>query len=40
VNIPPEGCVQSPVDKRDVLTSEVFPAPKRISEIKINERSN
>jgi len=31
-NIPPSGCVPSPLDKRDVLTSEISPTPKRISE--------
>jgi len=31
--IPPGGCLESPRDKRDVLTSEVLPVPKRIPEV-------
>lgn len=29
--IPPEGCRQSPIDKRDVLMSEIYPLPVRIA---------
>ena len=32
INLPPGGCIPSPPDKRDVLTSEVFPEVKRIPE--------
>ncbi len=31
VNIPPAGCVPSPLDKRDVLMSEIYPLPVRIA---------
>lgn len=32
VNIPPSGCLKSLLDKRDVLTSEIYPFPIRIPE--------
>jgi len=31
VNIPPSGCIESPLDKRDILMSEVYPIPVRIA---------
>ncbi len=31
VNIPPTGCIPSPLDKRDVLMSEIYPLPVRIA---------
>lgn len=31
INIPPSGCEKSPIDKRDVLMSEVYPLPIRIA---------
>lgn len=30
-NIPQEGCIPSPIDKRDVLMSEIYPLPVRIA---------